>query len=525
MSTKVAASLPAPPRTLARMVGDEFSAAKRRVAMHRFHISIALFMIVHFLLGLAMLVSPNPAEHSVDLETVLAGDLWHFLFNEKTAMALAVCWFSGSVLFQPYSLGRVLLFHLSIVGYVLVSLPFLPNHLVFTGILSLFVLAATLWCCLRHGATSESLARVYASDVLPAARVALLLLYALAVLHKLNADYLNPAVSCGWRLYLSMVGNTGLLPLEPMNPLLLIAGSLAVETAIPLLLIFRRTRMLGVLLGVSFHTFLILHPNYMIGSFSTLVVAMYGLFLPVRGARVFHVVWKRRVLRAVRPRFRRLVPSVVWTAGGGVLLAITLLGLSGDGPLAAAARGVVPVASLTVCLCVILTFAWVYLGAHGIAPPSQRAALLPRWGLGVAALVLIVLNGMSPYLGLKTTTAFSMFSNLRTENGVTNHLLIPVNSQVAAYQNDLVEIYDSSSQWLRDLAAHNDRLVYFEFRRYVAPHLSDPDFYVEYAHAGRTCRIDHGVSTEPIEPIGQIEGRLLHFRPVRIESEPCPCRW
>ena len=37
-----------------------------------------------------------------------------------------------------------------------------------------------------------------------------------------------------------------------------------------------------------------------------------------------------------------------------------------------------------------------------------------------------------------------MFSNLQTENGRTNHLIVPAGIQITNWQYDLVEIIDSS---------------------------------------------------------------------------------
>ncbi len=46
-------------------------------------------------------------------------------------------------------------------------------------------------------------------------------------------------------------------------------------------------------------------------------------------------------------------------------------------------------------------------------------------------------TGPRPYLGLKTVANFSMFSNLHTEEGPTNHLLPGVTVvELAGYQGD-----------------------------------------------------------------------------------------
>jgi len=57
------------------------------------------------------------------------------------------------------------------------------------------------------------------------------------------------------------------------------------------------------------------------------------------------------------------------------------------------------------------------------------ASLIPAAGPGrwvVWAVVAVwLLNGFSPYLGLKFNYSFAMLANLRVDNARCNHLLIP----------------------------------------------------------------------------------------------------
>ena len=61
-----------------------------------------------------------------------------------------------------------------------------------------------------------------------------------------------------------------------------------------------------------------------------------------------------------------------------------------------------------------------------------------------ALLVLLIFaHGITPYFGLRTAGNFSMFSNLRTEGKVSNHLLLANNSlKIWGYQEDVVEIVE-----------------------------------------------------------------------------------
>jgi hypothetical protein len=53
--------------------------------------------------------------------------------------------------------------------------------------------------------------------------------------------------------------------------------------------------------------------------------------------------------------------------------------------------------------------------------------------------VLLLLHGLTSYLGLRTAGNFSMFSNLRTEGARSNHLLLGGNPlKLWGYQEDVV---------------------------------------------------------------------------------------
>ena len=55
-------------------------------------------------------------------------------------------------------------------------------------------------------------------------------------------------------------------------------------------------------------------------------------------------------------------------------------------------------------------------------------------------MLLAVLNGLCPYLGLKTQATWSMLSNLHVEGGKTNHWLVPASAQVFGYARDCVTV-------------------------------------------------------------------------------------
>ena len=125
---------------------------------------------------------------------------------------------------------------------------------------------------------------------------------------------------------------------------------------------------------------------------------------------------------------------------------------------------------------------------------------------------LLLLNGLCPYVGLKTETSFAMFSNLRTEGDLGNHLFLSNVPRVAAFQNDLVELIDSSDPRLARLAETPLRMIFFELHAYLHHR---PELRVRYRQAGRIVDVRR-VGDDPIfsQPPNALQRKLLAFRPV-----------
>jgi hypothetical protein len=148
-------------------------------------------------------------------------------------------------------------------------------------------------------------------------------------------------------------------------------------------------------------------------------------------------------------------------------------------------------------------------------PPARPAFSFRPWPVLLVPL-LAGLNGCSPYLGLKTETAFAMYSNLRTEGGQSNHLLVPAGVQLFGFQRDLVEIKDSSSGFLAGLARRKLMLPFFEVRALLQQH---PNTSLTYErHAGPNA----SPGAQLRQPIPWPLRRLLYFRPVAHSGrQPC----
>jgi hypothetical protein len=163
-----------------------------------------------------------------------------------------------------------------------------------------------------------------------------------------------------------------------------------------------------------------------------------------------------------------------------------------------------------------------YLITHRATPPLASAFRLMNPLHAIFPLVIFV-NGLSPYVGHKTQESFTMYSNLRTEGGVSNHFLVRNPLYLFDYQNDLVTLISSSDKKLKSYAEHKFKLPYIEFRNYVSQR---PEIAVTYEHASRRFALARaGDQAEFVAPVSILQSKLMTFRPVGKSTVQNYCPW
>lgn len=372
--------------------------------------------------------------------SLLLHQLWWDGFEVTSAHAvvvLAATW----VLVRPTSVPRFVAMLLAEVVAVGLDMPFVGTHTLLVLIVAGAVVAQLGWATVRARAV-PSPPEAFAA-IAPFLRVSLIVTYAFAALAKLNTGFLDPVVSCAASMSRQVAW---------FDPSLLdgtwrvgpaIAGTVAVEAALPVLLAIRRTRLVGVLLGGAFHVVLALAGNV---PFTALAFALYVVVLPSDGLRG---------ITPPRPAVRVVVAVVFLVGWVGGHLATAVDPAAVTAGIATGTRVVVVLLAL-VCGGVLLASR---LSADG-PPTYPTGSLRVRPPLLVAATVLLVVNGASPYLGLKTDSSFEMFSNLRTEPGAWNHVLIPEAVRIFGYQEPVRVIRASDPS-----IAGRARVVIFELDR------------------------------------------------------------
>ncbi|MEL6983258.1 MAG: hypothetical protein AAFO29_12610, partial [Actinomycetota bacterium] len=168
-------------------------------------------------------------------------------------------------------------------------------------------------------------------------------------------------------------------------------------------------------------------------------------------------------------------------------------------------------------------------GSPAVGSPQATSSpidfsLRPVGVAGVALVALAVLNGLSPYLELKTATGFNMYANLITGDGETNHLVVPATAELRNEQSATVEILSSDDDGLDQYADSGFALPAANLRDYLADH---PEVSVRYRLDGEV--VDHGPDRPgPLSPrsLPWAEERFALFRAVPLDDPPaCQNAW
>jgi hypothetical protein len=482
---------------------------------------------------LASVGSPQPGAEAIPRLTIFAF-LWacqalvhHEFFLGWVGQGDVAGWLVAiaaiGVLLVPSSLALFAAMLAASVIYNVRKWPFVVNHILVESLINLVirVLLARAFATdpeLRAGAL-RARERVFDS-VAPILRSMLIAMYGFAILAKLNSGFLDPRESCVAVMYGDLLRRVPFLPDTEWARIAAIWGTLAIETAIPLCFAFSRTRLAAIAIGLPFHLML-----GMIGhrTFSALAYAMYGLFV-IEGLTVLVNALRDAIARRFAQRLRQGALALLRVAipcGVATLIAAYATGNYREplGPIAAYQWPWLIWGLWSGALMLAYGLAIAELVASGIGHVCAPV----RWAHVMTA--VLVANGLAPYLGLKTETAFAMYSNLRTEADRGNHFFLRL-PQLADYQRDLVEIVSTDHPELEIARERGLYLTWFEFHRIAST--AGPDFSVDYRRGSAAVqRFEKrgGVASDEnlAAPLGWVSAKLLTFRPVSLADCP-PCQ-
>ena len=297
---------------------------------------------------------------------------------KANALSLKVLFFGSSLIFLLASLW---------------SLPYITNHAYLSGLFALFAFGALL---------SRNKAQ-YEEKILWGLRLSTILLYFFAFLHKLNVDYVSPPQSCVMWVWNEQIVPRFFPSVFQINgravSTVFIWGSLLLEAVLAVCLATRLPKKWLFILAYIFHGAL----SFRFPLISLIMLPLFLSFVPrtaEKGDLISPWFWNPFVLGALVFFTHRMPP-------GGSLHEVFILG-----------------AWLAPLL--YSYFGWqIFRHFQEESTSPLEPNLLARGPLPRVFLLLIVLSGFAPYLGLKTFQSFSMYSNLRVEGGVTNHFFLP----------------------------------------------------------------------------------------------------
>lgn len=461
---------------------------------HRHADSTCLFGAFGLLLALALIL------HQIWWDGFEVGSP-HFL------VILAALWTA----LRPTSVVRFLTMIATEVVAVALDMPDVGSHTLLVLVSGVCVLAYVAWTSLRTRRLPD--AGNLFEQMAPFFAVQLLVVYAMAAVAKMNTGFFDPGISCAAVM-------SGRLPLSHLSFLdgswRVVASiwvTVLIEVALPVLLAVRRSRLLGLVLGGVFHAVLGLAGNV---PFSALALALYVAFLPsdaptrLRALAAAHPglrLWGSRALGATRSRAALPVAVGWWLVGAAVFTH------DGTRPaLIAYGTGLLVVAAFAGGILLLLRVQRIS------SPDPSPRSLLVRQPVFVVGVLLLVVNSLSPYVGLKTESSLTMFSNLHTEGNQWNHLFIPDVVRIFPYQDQLVRIIASNDRALVASTGDGVRLVPFELERYLRSH---PGTTATYATADARGERIH--SAGPTTGSTPLTTRILD-KIVKFQSVPTPER-
>ncbi len=360
----------------------------------------------------------------------------------------------------------------------LAEIPILGNHWLLAGFASAVVILT-----LGRGAALVS-----------GLRWLLVVFYGFAAFAKLNRAFLDPISSCAVFYLDQNLRSWGLPIVSTASPLAHMATwlTVAAELSVVPLLIWKRTRWLGVLVGSVFHGLISLDLGQHFYDFTAVLYFLFAGFIEIdeeaaAGARG---------------------PLIVKWLVAPVSLVLVVLAVT---PLTSMASTIMPIAPFVL---------WVpFVASWLVFVLRRRRQAWVDWKLSPAVAVVVViafLNGLTPYLELKTAFSFNMYSNLLTAQGETNHLLIPRTFPLRNGYEGPVEIIESSDEGLELYRERGYLIAYPQFQQYLVGR----SVAVTYARDGVVSIVSNSAEVEGLATTGPWWWRWMPLRSLDERSPP-----
>jgi len=424
-------------------------------------------------------------------------EFWRYRFPTSISLIGMVALALGALAW-PRSIGLMLGMMAARLLFYVLHAPVDSNNVTISSFAAFAVAASACYLAIRDRKVDRV---VLTQTIAPLMRDLLLIMYFYGVLHKINSDFLNPTVSCAVALYKPLMSPFGLQNWT-FGQFGAIYSTFIVECVAIVLLLSRRWKFWGLAIGIPFHLIIGFSGYAFYMDFSLLCLSLYVPFLPQE-----YFVRVNEALRKLPGTTRVILMCLPAPLFAATLIAGRVLSPSHPWavhamPLFGLIAGIVYLSILIYC-------------PIGTARVSRFRYLSPAFAL---LSTLFLLNGFSPYIGFKTESSVAMFSNLRTEDRRTNHLLITRLPYLFSYQDHLVTILSSSAPELQPYIGPNRQIVEYDLHRLLA---RNPGMNVRFAKDG--VIFDHVDATDnQYLATNWLFRQLLIFKPVDW-TQPKPC--
>ena len=438
---------------------------------------------------------------------------------------LAICsifFLLGSLFFKKYRSIIFFIFLIFTSSHILVDFPKSSNHLNLMLFINLFL----LFNFLKRYKFKINNIEIILEDFV-ALRWSLIIVYFLTGFHKLNSDFLSPYSSCAnWyhdKFIWFLTGNV-FRPFPNfvyfLSPILVVFLEIIESIA----LLFKKTQLIALISFLLFHSYLSLGGFV---DFAALAISIMVSFIPNKYINIINDLIQ---LKFLKWNFDRIQVTILLFIIIGFLYLIEYQYriLPTDNPnLIRFIQGF-----LFNILFIYILLPFIILAfKYKIITWDIENNFTKNMRINLFSL-LIFLFGFQNYLGLSTAGTFSMFSNIQTEGGKSNHLILHNNPfEIFPYQKNLVHIikfeppyYDFTKKFSRLKEKKIPKLVFSEFlihlRNSGIEEFDAEIYYKGKYHILKNVHLDKKWAPHKIP----IERYFMNFRPVNNQNLK-QCMW
>jgi hypothetical protein len=427
--------------------------------------------------------------------TMLTRTEWPYYFQNHLNLNILTsslyCIPALLVLLLPSSMILVFLMFCGQIIDSVYNSPQLPNHWMLTFLTSVIVFSIFLRSKF-NALNFEDLFLKFKSQ----AYLGIATFYFFTAFWKMNYDFFDPKYSCTFGRFINSLELYYDIPRSSFLEYTVIWGSVSVETLLPILLLFARTRVYAAFGLLAFHLILIADKNSNYQNFSWTMIAHLTLVLAFTE--------KSKIMEFIENKISR------------TSLALVSLSLI---PLAFFNNSIWWDFRWAISFLIFFGFLYLILVSK---PNSIRLNSAKNSIPAFVFAFFIFFNGVTPIIGIKNRSSWQMYSNIRLEASYSNHFFLPPSFDFFGFQKDTVEITKTSDPFLkREYIDSKSEMTWHDLRTYVKNH---PKISLSWVRDNQEFATSLAGSDSRLAPPPLVLQKLVWFRPVG-ENISRQCAW